>query len=181
MHFHQLLDDIATAFEASSPQVPELSQKFLDALEQGHIRCAEKINGTWQVDERVKKGILLAFRIGVKGQLSAGPMSFVDKSNLWPRSFTVDDQVRVVPFGSTIRRGAYLGRNVTVMPPSYVNIGAFVDDDSLVDSNALVGSCAQVGKRVHLSAGVQIGGVLEPSLGNTLPKILILEPIEPPK
>ncbi len=160
----QLLDTIATCFDsgAASADLSSLSSRFLDELEHGQIRCAKKINGIWQVDERVKKGILLAFRIGIKGPLSVGPMHFVDKTNLWPRSFDVNDQVRVVPFGSTVRRGAYLGKNVTVMPPSYVNIGAFVDDESLVDSNALVGSCAQIGKRVHLSAGVQIGGVLEP-------------------
>ncbi len=165
-NFSHLLNEIAQAYEApeafKDAQLKTLCASFLDGLEQGHVRCAHKKEGIWRVDERVKKGILLAFRIGQKEQLSMGPMSFVDKANLWPRTFSVDDHVRVVPFGSTVRRGAYLGRNVTVMPPSYVNIGAFVDEDSLVDSNALVGSCAQIGKRVHLSAGVQIGGVLEP-------------------
>lgn len=161
----QLLDSLAHAFD--NPQAPtetlrELSDHFLDLLEDGTLRCAHVHDNAWHVDERVKKGILLAFRIGQKAELSIGAMSFVDKSNLWPRTFSAQDPVRVVPFGSTVRRGAYIGKNVIIMPPSYVNIGSFVDDDTLIDSNALVGSCAQVGKRVHVSAAVQLGGVLEP-------------------
>lgn len=159
-----LLDSISRAFDAGSSDksYEQLCQEFLHALERGIIRCAEKNEDVWRVDPRVKKGILLCFRLGQKEELSCGPMSFVDKGNLFPRQFNLDDNVRIVPFGSAVRRGAFLGKNVVMMPPSYVNIGAFVDNDSMIDSHALVGSCAQIGKRVHLSAGVQVGGVLEP-------------------
>jgi 2,3,4,5-tetrahydropyridine-2-carboxylate N-succinyltransferase len=144
---------------------------FLDALEQGHVRCAHKnAHGVWTVDERVKKGILLCFRAGVNERVQVGPLTFIDKHNLWPRSFDVASTVRLVPGGVSVRRGAHLGQRVTLMPPSFVNIGAFVDDDSMVDSHALVGSCAMVGKGVHISAGAQIGGVLEPA--GSLPVII---------
>jgi len=88
--------------------------------------------------------------------------SFVDKSTYPARRFGLQEEVRVVPGGSTIREGAYLARGVVCMPPMYVNAGAYVDEGTMVDSHALVGSCAQIGKRVHLSAAAQIGGVLEP-------------------
>ncbi len=159
-----ILDSIAKAFDEgrTDQACADLSEQFLDALESGAIRCAEKNENEWCVDPRVKKGILLCFRLGQKEELSCGPMSFVDKGNLFPRHFGLKDSLRIVPFSSSARRGSFLGKNVVMMPPSYINIGAFVDEDSMIDSHALVGSCAQVGKRVHLSAGVQIGGVLEP-------------------
>lgn len=160
----ELLNAIARAFDEdmSDIGIDEISTQFLDRLSQGIIRCAEPKNDAWHIDTRVKKGILLAFRIGKKETMTVGSMHFVDKDNLWPRSFTDKDPVRIVPYASTVRRGAYLGKNVTLMPPSYVNIGAYVDDDTMIDSHALVGSCAQIGKRCHISAGSQIGGVLEP-------------------
>jgi len=92
-----------------------------------------------------------------------GYFSFIDRETLAPRRFTEEDRVRIVPGGSAVRRGAHLGTGTVCMPPSYVNVGAFVDKDTMVDSHVLVGSCAQVGARVHLSAAVQIGGVLEPA------------------
>lgn len=158
-----LLNNLASLFaDPSKNSDPEnLLNQFLDLLEQGHVRCVNRNHDGWIVDERVKKGILLAFRHGQAEKKMAGPFSYIDKHNLWPRQFDVNDNVRILP-GSFIRRGAYVGRNVILMPPSYVNIGAVVDDETLIDSHALVGSCAYVGKRVHVSAGVQIGGVLEP-------------------
>lgn len=157
-----LLNNITFTFDNADEDCRPLVEEFLSALEKGQCRAALPSPTGFRVDERVKKGILLAFRIGKKEVKNLGPLSFIDKDTLWPRSFNLNDEVRIVPGGVSIRRGVYLGKNVIVMPPSYINIGAFVDDGSLIDSNALVGSCAQVGKNVHLSAGVQLGGVLEP-------------------
>lgn len=131
------------------------------ALNDGRAHAAEPTeSGEWRVNVWVKKGILLAFRIGRIVESAAGALRFADKHTLPARS--APDGVRVVPGGSSLRDGCYLGRGVIVMPPAFVNIGAFVDEGSLIDSHALVGSCAQIGKHVHLSAGAQIGGVLEP-------------------
>lgn len=146
----------------SGAETAQLIDTFLQALESGIIRCAHKSADAWVVDERVKQGILLAFRMGQKEKINLGPFSFIDKSNLWPRQFNLEDEVRIVPGGVSVRRGAFVGPGVIVMPPSYINVGAYVGEHSLIDSHALVGSCAQLGKRVHLSAGAQIGGVLEP-------------------
>lgn len=160
-----LLNLLADAFRDASLAEKigaENLDKFLNGLESGEIRAAKKINGAWQVDERVKQGILLCFRKGINEKITLGPLTFIDKHNLWPRSLDMASGIRLVPGGVSVRRGAFLGARVTLMPPSFVNIGAFVDDGSMVDSHALVGSCAQVGKRVHISAGAQIGGVLEP-------------------
>lgn len=131
---------------------------FCDELESGELRVAEKVAGEWVVNVEVKERILDGFRIGSPVQMGG----FVDKDTVPPQSFTPDDGVRLVPGGSSIRRGAYIARGVVVMPPAYINIGAYVDEGTMVDSHALVGSCAQIGKRVHLSAASQIGGVLEP-------------------
>jgi 2,3,4,5-tetrahydropyridine-2-carboxylate N-succinyltransferase len=114
------------------------------------------------VNAWVKQGILLGFRLGGLEELPAGGLSFVDKSTFPVRHFGSGDGVRVVPGGSSIRSGTYVARGVVCMPPMYINAGAYVDEGTMVDSHALVGSCAQIGKRVHLSAGAQIGGVLEP-------------------
>ncbi|HPW58934.1 MAG TPA: 2,3,4,5-tetrahydropyridine-2,6-dicarboxylate N-succinyltransferase [Candidatus Rifleibacterium sp.] len=134
------------------------------ALESGEVRSAECVNGIWQANAFVKQGILLGFRIGVMQQFAdiSGLGSFLDKDTVPPRQFATDDGVRVVPGGSSVRRGSFVARGVTIMPPAFINIGAYVDADTMVDSHALVGSCAQIGKRVHLSAAAQIGGVLEP-------------------
>ncbi len=136
--------------------------EFRDALTRGEIRAAEKQDGRWRVNAWVKQGILLGFRLGELTAMDSGVLSFVDKDTFPARQFTMKDKVRVVPGGSTVRQGAYLGPGVICMPPMYVNVGAYVDEGTLIDSHALVGSCAQVGKRVHLSAAAQIGGVLEP-------------------
>ncbi|HEU4522292.1 MAG TPA: 2,3,4,5-tetrahydropyridine-2,6-dicarboxylate N-succinyltransferase [Thermoanaerobaculia bacterium] len=144
---------------------------FLTELEKGTIRSAVRDDmGVWHAQPWVKEGILAAFRFGVLAEFASGSLSFVDKDTIPARRFKVQDGIRIVPGGSSIRRGSFIAKGVVMMPPAFVNIGAFVDEDTMIDSHALVGSCAQVGKRVHLSAAAQIGGVLEP-IGN-LPVII---------
>jgi 2,3,4,5-tetrahydropyridine-2-carboxylate N-succinyltransferase len=139
---------------------------FLAELEKGTIRAAERDpDGVWKPQTWVKEGILAAFRFGVLAEFASGSLSFIDKDTIPARRFKVQDGVRIVPGGSSIRRGAFVAKGVVVMPPAFVNIGAYVDEETMIDSHALVGSCAQIGKRVHLSAAAQIGGVLEP-IGN---------------
>jgi 2,3,4,5-tetrahydropyridine-2,6-dicarboxylate N-succinyltransferase len=140
-----------------------LFDEFKEQLNAGEIRAADKINGRWQVNKWVKQGILLGFRLGRIENFSINDQfRFFDKHTYPLKRFTLDDGFRVVPGGSSIRDGCYVGRGVTCMPPMFINVGAYVDSETMVDSHALVGSCAQIGKRVHLSAGAQIGGVLEP-------------------
>lgn len=142
-------------------------QEALDQLEKGFIRSAIKVDGMWVAQKEVKEAILAAFKAGeLKEFTSHHYPGFVDKHNIGPRSFTVEDKVRLVPGGSSVRRGSYVAEGVIIMPPAYINVGAYIDSGTMVDSHALVGSCAQIGKNVHLSAGVQIGGVLEP-IGQT--------------
>jgi 2,3,4,5-tetrahydropyridine-2-carboxylate N-succinyltransferase len=139
---------------------------FLAELEKGAVRAAERdADGVWKPNTWVKEGILAAFRWGHPSEFASGALSFIDKDTIPPRRFRAADGIRIVPGGSSIRRGAYIGKGVVMMPPAFVNVGAFVDDDTMIDSHALVGSCAQIGKRVHISAAAQIGGVLEP-IGN---------------
>jgi len=133
---------------------------LLNNLESGAVRAAtQDKNGQWHANVAVKQGILEAFKNGTNTEFAGG---FVDKHNLAPQEFTVEKGVRMVPGGSSVRRGAHVAKGTIIMPPAYVNIGAFIDEGTMVDSHALVGSCAQVGKNVHLSAAVQLGGVLEP-------------------
>jgi 2,3,4,5-tetrahydropyridine-2,6-dicarboxylate N-succinyltransferase len=143
---------------------------FKAALNRGDIRAVEPDPSSptgWRVNPWVKQGILVGFRMGTVvdmsvGHHSGGRLPFLDKSTYPPRPLEIGSGVRLVPGGSSIRDGGYLGRGVICMPPMYINVGAWVDEGSLIDSHALVGSCAQVGKRVHLSAAAQLGGVLEP-------------------
>jgi 2,3,4,5-tetrahydropyridine-2-carboxylate N-succinyltransferase len=144
-------------------------EQLLTALERGELRAARRDDdGVWHAVPWVKRGILLAFRAGRMVEMSLGgggahsPFHFFDKHTVPPRALRLESQVRVVPGGSTIRRGTYLAPGVVCMPPMYINVGAWVGAGTMVDSHALVGSCAQVGERVHLSAAAQIGGVLEP-------------------
>lgn len=141
-----------------------LFDEFKTALNKGEIRAAERsTDRTWRVNSWVKKGILLGFRMGQLVDMSASAnLRFFDKDTYPVRPTTVEDDVRIVPGGSSIRDGAYIAPGVVCMPPMYVNVGAYVDEGTMIDSHALVGSCAQIGKRVHLSAAAQIGGVLEP-------------------
>ncbi len=146
----------------SNPEARETFLEFREQLTQGVIRAAEKVDGQWRVNVWVKQGILLGFRLGELSQMGNDPLSFVDKDTFPIRRFTVDDKVRVVPGGSSVRVGSYVAPGVICMPPMFINVGAYVDEGTMVDSHALVGSCAQVGKRVHISAAAQVGGVLEP-------------------
>jgi 2,3,4,5-tetrahydropyridine-2-carboxylate N-succinyltransferase len=144
-----------------------LFTRFRAALNNGGIRAAEPdatAASGWRVNGWVKKGILLGFRLGsvVDMSLDSSRQPFLDKSTYPVHKFTPADGVRIVPGGSSIRDGSYIGRGVTCMPPMYVNVGAYVDDGTMIDSHALVGSCAQVGRNCHISAAAQIGGVLEP-------------------
>lgn len=137
-------------------------KEILNRLENGEIRAAYPEDGKWKANMEVKEAILAAFGAGKNMEFGGIYNGFVDKDNLPARKFNLENHVRLVPGGSSVRHGAYVAPGVIIMPPAYVNVGAFVDEGSMIDSHALVGSCAQVGKNVHLSAGVQLGGVLEP-------------------
>ncbi|MCD4796650.1 MAG: 2,3,4,5-tetrahydropyridine-2,6-dicarboxylate N-succinyltransferase [Candidatus Cloacimonetes bacterium] len=132
--------------------------EFKIALNSGDIRAAEFIDGEWRTNDWVKKGILAGFRMGKIIKMGA----FKDKDTFPIQDFINRNDIRLVPGGSSVRDGAYIGRNVVMMPPMYINVGAYVDEGTMIDSHALVGTCAQVGKNVHLSAASQLGGVLEP-------------------
>ena len=152
---------------------PDALPTFLalrEALEIGNLRSAQPDPSAptgWRVNAWVKRGILLGFRIGVLetmngGEAAGSALSFVDKATYPARHFTAEGGIRIVPGGSSVRSGAHLAKGVVMMPPAYVNVGAFVGEGTMIDSHALVGSCAQIGARVHLSAAAQIGGGLEP-------------------
>jgi 2,3,4,5-tetrahydropyridine-2,6-dicarboxylate N-succinyltransferase len=172
--------DLCTAIERYALQVPsgeesaalEAFQALKKALNAGSVRAAERgADGRWRVNTWVKAGILLGFRLGRTVPVAAGgPFPFYDKNTYPLRALSETDNVRVVPGGSAIRDGCYVAPGVVCMPPMYINVGAYVDEGTMVDSHALVGSCAQIGRRVHLSAGAQIGGVLEPA--GALPVII---------
>ena len=144
--------------------------EVMDALEKGEIRVAQKIDGKWTVNKQIKETILEGFKLGVIRNMSEGQFCFFDKDTFPVREFKADDGVRIVPGGTSIRRGAYLAPGSIVMPPAYVNVGAYVDTGTMVDSHVTIGSCAQVGKHIHISASTQIGGVLEPA--GALPTII---------
>jgi len=144
--------------------------ELLDALEKGQVRVAQKVDGEWKVNREVKEIILEGFRLGHIKDMSQGQFSYFDKDTFPVRQFTEADGVRIVPGGSSIRRGAYLAPGSIVMPPAYVNVGAWVGEGTMVDSHVTIGSCAQVGSHIHISASTQIGGVLEPA--GALPTII---------
>jgi len=144
-----------------------LFRDFKHALNHGEVRAAEPDASSptgWRVNAWVKKGILLGFRMGAVVDMSVDTarQPFFDKSTYPIRAMRPGDGVRIVPGGSSIRDGAYVGKGVVCMPPMFINVGAYVGEGALIDSHALVGSCAQIGRNCHISAGVQIGGVLEP-------------------
>jgi 2,3,4,5-tetrahydropyridine-2-carboxylate N-succinyltransferase len=137
-------------------------------LNHGEIRAANRstedgnVEG-WAVQSWVKKGILLGFRLGQMVEYSLDPhVRYFDKNTFPLKGLSIEDGVRIVPGGTSVRDGSYVAPNVVIMPPAYINTGAYVDEGTMVDSHALVGSCAQIGKRVHISAATQVGGVLEP-------------------
>jgi 2,3,4,5-tetrahydropyridine-2-carboxylate N-succinyltransferase len=157
----QLFEEDARSLDPS--HAIRVFNEFKFFLNRGEIRAAQKIRGEWHVNQWVKKGILLGFKLGELADVSINSQfRFFDKHTYPLKHLTLADGVREVPGGSSIRDGAYVARGVVCMPPMYINVGAYVDEETMVDSHALVGSCAQIGKRVHLSAGTQIGGVLEP-------------------
>jgi len=168
MQTKELRDVIERLYELPADGLPDDAEEafleFRGKLSRGEIRAAEPGDRGWVVNAWVKKGILLGFRLGRIEDFSMREprMRFFDKHTFPLRDVGPEEQVRIVPGGSSIREGAFVGRGVVCMPPMYVNVGAYVDEGTMIDSNALVGSCAQIGKRVHLSAGAQIGGVLEP-------------------
>jgi len=160
---HEIERLLALPAEDARTEGLSVVREFRAGLSRGEFRAAEKTADGWKTNIWVKRGILLAFKIGMLEDRSVqGEFRFFDKDTLPPKPLNATSGVRVVPGGSTIRDGAYVARNVICMPPMFINIGAYVDEGSMVDSHALVGSCAQIGKRVHLSAAAQIGGVLEP-------------------
>jgi 2,3,4,5-tetrahydropyridine-2,6-dicarboxylate N-succinyltransferase len=169
------IDALPAAIEALFDEKPpayaedhfRLFQEFKDALNTGRARAAEPDSTAasgWRVNGWVKKGILLGFRMGAVVDMSVDStrQPFLDKATYPVKKFSVASGVRIVPGGSSVRDGCYIGKGVTCMPPMYINAGAYVDDGTMVDSHALVGSCAQIGKNCHISAATQVGGVLEP-------------------
>ena len=153
----------------NSPEIRAAVEEVIAGLDAGSIRVAERQGvGQWTVNQWVKKAVLLSFRLSDNRPMQAGDLLFYDKV---PVKFAGLDEaalratgVRIVP-PAVARRGSFLAKNV-VMMPSYVNIGAYVDEATMVDTWVTVGSCAQIGKNVHLSGGVGIGGVLEPMQAN---------------
>jgi 2,3,4,5-tetrahydropyridine-2-carboxylate N-succinyltransferase len=164
----QLIEELYSQAEmADKAAVRDAFFALRAALSSGEVRAAEPDPSSpmgWRVNTWVKQGILLGFRSGDNADVSAdhGKWPFYDKDTLPLKKPGLAAGVRIVPGGSSVRDGAYMGRGVICMPPMYINIGAYVGDGTLVDSHALVGSCAQIGQRVHLSAAAQIGGVIEP-------------------
>jgi 2,3,4,5-tetrahydropyridine-2-carboxylate N-succinyltransferase len=163
----EILALVAAGPAADRGRARDAFARLRAALSAGEARAAEPDSSApsgWRVNTWVKQGILLGFRFGdvVDASADHGRWPFFDKDTLPLKRIDAGAGVRVVPGGSTVRDGVYLGRGVVCMPPMYINIGAYVGDETLIDSHALVGSCAQVGRRVHVSAAAQIGGVLEP-------------------
>jgi 2,3,4,5-tetrahydropyridine-2,6-dicarboxylate N-succinyltransferase len=156
--------ETAAADPAGHPpaDLRRIFEELKAGLNDGSIRAAAPDGDRWVVAPWVKKGILLGFRIGEIVPLADSPFPFFDKDTFQLKRVGADSGVRIVPGGTAVRDGCYLGRGVTIMPPSYVNVGAWIGEGTLLDSHVLVGSCAQIGRRVHVSAGAQIGGVLEP-------------------
>lgn len=138
-------------------------EEVIAALEKGEIRVAEKKDGVWVVNKWIKEVILAGFKLGGVTDMSQGQFPFFDKATFPVRQFRAEDGVRIVPGGTSVRRGAYMAPGSIIMPPAYVNVGAYVDTGTMVDSHVTIGSCAQVGKHIHISASTQIGGVLEPA------------------
>jgi len=150
-----------------TPEHFDLFYQFKQKLNLGEVRAAQpdaSAKNGWRVTPWVKKGILLGLRMGtiVDMSIDRSRQPYFDKATFPVRQFTVDDGVRIVPGGSSIRDGCFIGRGVICVPPMFINIGAYVGKNTMVDSHALVGSCAQIGEDCHISAAAQIGGVLEP-------------------
>jgi 2,3,4,5-tetrahydropyridine-2,6-dicarboxylate N-succinyltransferase len=164
---NEIKDLVAAGPSADREAVRALFARLREALSSGAARAAEPDPSSpigWRVNTWVKQGILLGFRFGeiVDASMDHGRWPFYDKDTLPLKKLFLGAGIRIVPGGSSVRDGAHIGPGVICMPPMFVNIGAWIGEQSLIDSHALVGSCAQVGARVHVSAGAQIGGVIEP-------------------
>jgi 2,3,4,5-tetrahydropyridine-2,6-dicarboxylate N-succinyltransferase len=164
VEIEKLFDENPSAYTDDHFQI---FQRFKQALNSGELRAAQPDDTTktgWRVNAWVKKGILIGFRMGavVDMSINSTRQPWFDKATFPVQRFTADRGIRIVPGGSSIRDGCYVGRGVTCMPPMFINTGSWVGDGSMIDSHALVGSCAQVGANCHISAAAQIGGVLEP-------------------
>jgi len=162
-----ILGLVAAGSSAGRDTAREAFARLREALSAGTVRAAEPDATSpvgWRVNTWVKQGILLGFKFGDLVDLSMdhGRWPFYDKDTFPLRRHGLAAGVRIVPGGSSVRDGAYIAPGVICMPPMYVNIGAWIGEQTLIDSHALVGSCAQIGSRVHVSAGAQIGGVIEP-------------------
>jgi 2,3,4,5-tetrahydropyridine-2-carboxylate N-succinyltransferase len=160
----QAIERLAAAPEPPRDEARAVLDRLLAALESGAVRAAQPEGDGWRAVDWVKRGILMGFRLGVNRESAAPPVFHFRDRDTFP---TLDParlggDVRIVPGGTTVRRGSYLATGVVIMPPAYVNVGAWIGEGTMVDSHALVGSCAQIGRGVHLSAAAQIGGVLEP-------------------
>ena len=174
---HQELRTEIERYASGVPQGHEAEavhafEALKELLNSGTLRAAEPApDGSWRVNPWVKSGILLGFKLGrVTQVLTSSPFPFFDQDTYPLRTLSLAEGIRIVPGGSAIRDGCYVAPGVVCMPPMYINVGAYVGEGTMVDSHALVGSCAQIGRRVHLSAGAQIGGVLEPA--GALPVII---------
>ncbi|HEX8566862.1 MAG TPA: 2,3,4,5-tetrahydropyridine-2,6-dicarboxylate N-succinyltransferase [Pyrinomonadaceae bacterium] len=170
MDLKRKIEDLASANKMEFDADDRASfEEFRAALRNGEIRAAEKDSaGNWQTNAWVKRGILFGFKMGAMIEMSqeTETLKFFDKETYPLRPMNLDDKIRIVPGGSSIRDGSFVAPGVVCMPPCYVNVGAYVEEGTMIDSHALVGSCAQIGKRVHISAAAQIGGVLEPINAN---------------
>ena len=165
----QAFENRANFTAADCPtEIREAVEHVIAGLDNGTLRVAEKIDGEWIVHQWVKKAVLLSFKLNDNKPVESGDLAFYDKVDTkfagWTEAQFKEAGVRVVP-PAVARRGSFQAKNVVLMP-SYVNIGAYVDENTMVDTWATVGSCAQIGKNVRLSGGVGIGGVLEPLQAN---------------
>lgn len=160
LYFQKLFE----SYKNSDDQTSNLKafEEIRIALEKGIIRVAEKSDNVWKVNSWIKSAILWGFKIGGLKEYQGAGWNYFDKDTMPVLDVSLDDKIRIVPGGTSIRSGAYVASGTVIMPPSYINVGAYIDSGTMIDSHALVGSCAQVGKGVHLSAASQLGGVLEP-------------------
>ena len=163
----KLMEIIDKAWQERSGDISfakEAVEQIINLLDSGEIRVAEKNNKDWIVNEWIKRAILLSFKLNISKAIEHSPFNYYDKVQLkfsnWQEQDFIKNEIRIVP-GAIVRKSAYIGKN-TILMPSFVNIGAYIDDSTLVDTWATVGSCAQIGKNCHISGGVGIGGVLEP-------------------
>jgi len=171
MEHNYLINSINEAWENKNGDISQIAEnikKVFELLDCGKIRICEKENNSWYVNDWIKKAILLSFKINNSKFIELSPFNYFDKVDLkfdkWNDTNFTDKKIRAVP-GAIVRKSAYIGENVILMP-SFINVGAFIDDGTLIDTWSTIGSCAQIGKNCHISGGVGIGGVLEPLQAN---------------